>query len=230
MKKSKILILISITLVFGLLTAIVFLTVPKARLDSSTFWVAWSFALPWNFVAAIVLQLWTSGKKSDDIVQAPAAYALIFGFGAAYLILGAIFMYFSLKTLTLLIILELILTVAYAILAMFLLFSADYIKNAQKEKREKRLFIQMLSADIGDCIAKTQDEELRQMLSRFENDVRFSDPMSHASLAGMENELFTTVAAISAKLTAEDVEGAKTLVKLGQQQLESRNRRCLMLK
>ena len=230
MKKNNILILISLALVCGLLTTIVFLTVPDARLDTAAFWIAWSFALPFNFVAAVGLHLWCSLKKGEDIVQMPVAYTLAGAFGAAYLLVGAIFMYFSIKTVTLLIIIELILTVAYAIAVMFFLSSADYVKSAQKEKREKRLFIQMLSADVTDCLAKTQDEELKKALNRFADDIRFSDPMSHPSLVGLEGELSATVVAISSKITAGDNEGALSLVRQGEEQLSNRNRRCLMLK
>lgn len=88
----------------------------------------------------------------------------------------------------------------------------------------------MLIMDINDCIAKTSDSQVVSALNKFAEDVRFSDPMSHASLAGIESQISQTVAEISGKLDGEDVQEVLDLIKKGETQLESRNKRCIMLK
>ena len=67
-------------------------------------------------------------------------------------------------------------------------------------------------------------------LSAFAENVRFSDPVSHESLSAIEMDIMDTVDKISSALGDGDTEGAAALIKQAQEKLESRNRRCLLLK
>jgi hypothetical protein len=75
-----------------------------------------------------------------------------------------------------------------------------------------------------------KSEELRSALLAFKEDVRFSDPMSHASLEAVESQISATVDEISAKITLGKEDEAMELVLIAKRQLERRNSRCLALK
>ncbi|MBE5745143.1 MAG: hypothetical protein E7355_03295 [Clostridiales bacterium] len=230
MKKSnKILVFVSLALVFGLLTTILFLTVPDARLDSKVFWLAFAFAIPVNFVAATAIHIWAS-VKGNGVVRMPIAYALVAVFAAAYLIVGFIFMYLPVNKTTLPLILLLIITVAYAIAAIYFLRAGDYIVKSEAATKKKVLYIRLLQASVEDCISKTTDAQTRKELSTFAENVRFSDPMSHESLTSIEMEIMNTVDKIAAAIGGGETESVSALIKQAQEQLESRNRRCLLLK
>ena len=94
----------------------------------------------------------------------------------------------------------------------------------------KNLYIRMLKADVDDCIARTGDPTVIAALQDLSERVRFSDPMSHPALGGIEIELSTTVATIAAALSESDTARATALITKACTLLESRNQRCIMLK
>jgi hypothetical protein len=224
---NKFLILIAMTLVCGLVTAIVFLTIPDARLASEVFWLAFAFAIPWNLLVAVILHLW-AGKKQEETLRMPVAYYVCGVFGIIYLVVGIIFMYAPATELTFPLILELIITVVYLLVIMYCTRAAAYIGNMEKTTKKKVLFIRLLQADVQNCAMKATDPATKAALERLAESVRFSDPMSHEALAMQESELMATVTEISQKLNnGEDV---TALIQKANVQLESRNSRCLLLK
>ncbi len=232
-KKGKNILLASVLIVFAVFTTILFLTVNKfcpKRLDSGVFWLAFVFAVPVNLLAAVGLHLWSNHKDSSDIVQLPAIYLVIAGGAIAYLLSGIIFMYFNINKFLVPVIVELLITAAYVIVAMFMMFGTDYITETQKQTKQKVLYVRMLQADVEDCIPKATTPEVRKALTAFAEKVHYSDPMSHPSLAGIEGELSSTVTKISMALAQGDNDLATSLIATGEELLSQRNRRCIMLK
>ena len=228
--KSRNAILVSALLIFGLLALILFLTIPDARLESAVFWIAFSFAIPVNFLAISAFTVWGFGKVGEKLFRLPAALYVAGGFTAAYLILGVIFMYFKINGTTFPIIVYAIVTVAYAIAAIYAVLGTDYAGSVEREVKEKRLYIKMLEADVLDCAAMATLSESGAALRAFAENVRFSDPMSHPSLAGIEAELSTIVAGIAADLGENPEADVTPKVKRAEAMLANRNNRCIMLK
>ena len=229
-KTGRILILIAAILVCVLLNVILFLTVPDARLKTTVFWLAWSFTFPLNLAAYVAIFAWTGKKTGDAIVQMPIAYWVSQIFCVIYLAVGILFMYFPFKHVTLPLIIELIITVAYAVIGMYAIFGAEYIMSDERQVKQKVLFIRLLQNDVEGCIAYATDPAVKSALLSLAEKVRFSDPMSHPSLAGVEAELSTTVGEISMQLSAGNVAGATELIRKAEIQLERRNSRCIILK
>lgn len=227
--KLKYTVLGSLFLIFGLLSLILFLTIPAARLDSAVFWLSFSFAIPVNYLALTAFALWGFSKKGEDFIKLPIATIVGGGFAALYLLLGILFMYLPAERVTLPIILYAIITVAFVIIAMFSLNGADYIRRNEQIVKEKRLFIKLLEADLLDCAEKAHGETAT-LLRKLAEDARFSDPMSHPSLVGVETELSSAVFAISAELDANADTDVSALISKAASLLKSRNNRCLMLK
>lgn len=231
MKNSfKYIVLVSLFLLFGAVTTIIFLTVPDARLESSVFWIAWSFAIPFNFICATCLHLWACKKGEKELIRIPLAYYLVGIFGVIYLGVGFTFMYLPVVKPVFLIIIELVVTVAYIIIAMYFLFAANYISKSEQHTKEKVAFIKFLMADVQDCATKATDADVKKALDNFAQNIRFSDPMSHASLSVIEQQISATVFDISQKLGTAEKEEILNLIKQGEVQLDSRNKRCLILK
>ena len=230
MKKSnKFLVWIGLTLVFGLLATILFLTVPDARLDTAVFWLAFAFSLPFNFVVASVVYLWAILKNNEE-VRMPIVYGLVSTFGLIYIASGALFMYLGLTNVVFPLIVELVITVAYALAIMYFLRAGEYIVKSEKETKKKVLYIRLLQASVEECRTKTTNAQISASLSALSENVRFSDPMSHESLVSVEMELMDMVDKIGSALTSGDDETATTLIQQAQAKLEYRNNRCLLLK
>ncbi len=231
MKKiNRYLVLLAIVLVCAVANVILFLTVPSGRTDTGVFWLVWAFMTPVALLAAIALHLWGTRKSAGDLVSMTVVYYLSIIFTLAYVAAGLIFAYLPWKKIVLPLIVELVITAVYILAAMYFLRSAEYIRAEETHTRGKVLYIRFLKADVDDCIAKAKGEELKTALCKFADDVRFSDPMSHPSLAVVEGELTATVQKIAEKIDGEKEDEAMALVEKAKKALESRNSRCLMLK
>ena len=231
MKKiGRNLILISLFLIFALLNLIIFFTVDDARLDTGVFWLGWAFAFPFNYLVFVLIHLWCGKNGGDALVQMPIAYRLGFGFGAAYIVLGAIFMYAPIEAIAVPLVIELAVTIAYIIVAMYAVFGATHIMNTERHVKEKVMYISMLKMDVDDVIAKTQDPTVKSALLELSEAVRFQDPMSHPSLSGIEGQLTAAVSRISTLVSEGKNDEAAAEIKTARDLLDARARRCIMLK
>lgn len=230
MKKTKIALLITELLVFGLLSLILFVTIPDGRLSEKAFWIAFAFAIPLNFLSVACFTAWGFGKSSLEAIHQPPALAFSGVFAAVYLIVGAIFMYFNIVKTTFLIVLLAIITVIYIIAAMYFVLGTKYIANNQKEVKTKVMFIKLLELDVKNCLAYAKNPEQINALNTLADKVRFSDPMSHPSLAGIEADIVTTVNRISGVLADNSEADITDLINSATAQLENRNSRCIILK
>ena len=233
--KGRLLILASIIIACLVSTAVILLLVGEFnpdRLKSGVFWLCFIFAIPVNMCAAIVLHLWSGHRGSKDIVHMPVVYYIIAVFGVLYLGVGYYFIFkWNVTKITGPLIAEIVITGAYIVVALVAMFGADYISSTQREVKEKVLYIRMLQADVDDCRSKTSIPAISKALERLSQNVECSDPMSHASLAGIESSLTATVAKISGALSTEEPE--EEILKMiadAEALLDSRNRRCIMLK
>ena len=227
--KIKYSILVSLFLIFGLLSLILFLTIPDQRLDSPVFWISFSFAIPVNYLALTGFTLWGFAKKGESFVKLPIATVVAVAFAGIYLLVGALFMYLPAEKTTFPIILYAIITIAFIITAIFSINGANYMNASEKNVKQKVLFIKMLEADILDCAAKANGNTAASLRQLAEN-VRFSDPMSHASLSGVESELSSVVFTISDTLSQDSDADVSALINKADSLLKSRNNRCMMLK
>ncbi len=229
-KTGRYLVLISAALAAVLLNVILFLTVPDGRTEESVFWLAWAFAFPVNLAAFVLVHLWTGKRGGDAVIQMPIAYYISFVFAGVYLVLGAILMYLPIKDIVLPLILLLVISVVYILIAMWAVFGAEYIMKNERYTKSKVAFISLLRVDIEDIGARTSDAALISRLSALADAVRFSDPMSHPSLGGDEAAISAKVSALGELVTKGDTAAAIELTHEVERLLESRNRRCKILK
>lgn len=223
-------IIVSALLVFGLLSLILFLTIPDARLESTVFWLAFSFAIPVNFLAITGFTIWGFAKSGSQLAKLPTALYVCGSFSAVLLVVGALFMYIDTNKTTFPIILFAIITVAYVIAGIISVLGTDYMGAVEREVKGKRLYIKMLEADVLDCASKAADAKAKAALRAFAESVRFSDPMSHPSLSGIESDLSSLVFDISAELSENASADITPKLRRAEAMLASRNNRCIMLK
>ena len=227
--KIKYAVLVALLLIFGLLSLILFLTIPDERLSDAVFWLSFSFAIPVNFLMLSGFTIWGFTKKGADFIKLPVA-AIVSGiFGGIYLLVGALFMYLPAKEIAAPLILYTVITVAFAITAIFSVSGVNYMTGVEARIKEKRIFIKMLEADILDCAAKA-NEDTADLLRKLAEDIRFSDPMSHSSLSAIETELSSSALALSEALSENENADVSEMIKRMQSLLKSRNTRCQMLK
>ena len=228
--KARNAILISTLLVFGLAALILFLTVPEERLDTAVFWIAFSFAIPVNLIALECFTLWGFAKGGSGFVKIPTAFYTSGIFAFILLVTGLLFAYLDVVNVTWPIIVFALITVVYIIAAIYAVLGAGYMGSVEKVVHEKRMFIKMLEADLADCEIKATLPATRAAIAKLKDNVRFSDPMSHASLAGVEGSISSLVYEIGADLDANPAEDLTAKLERAEALLASRNNRCKMLK
>lgn len=229
-KLNRYLVLIAIVLVCAVANVVLFLTLPDGRTDRGVFWLVWSFMTPVALLAAIGLHLWGTRKSAGDLVSMTVVYYLSAIFTAAYVVAGLVFAYLPWKKMAFPLIVELVITLAYVVSAMFFLRGAEYIRAEEAHTREKVMYIRFLEADVKDCVEKASGADVKAALQKFADNVHFSDPMSHPSLAGIEAEIATIVSEIAGKVGSEEESEVLALLVKAQRSLDSRNTRCKALK
>ena len=126
---------------------------------------------------------------------------------------------------------ELALTIAYAVVLMFAFLGVSYIEGNQKLVKQKVFYIRDLKSDIDISLSSVTDAGIKKELEKLSEAIRFSDPMSHASLADTEAELSSLVRSIvlDARM-GESGEELTAKIKKAFYVLEYRNEKCKILK
>ena len=108
--------------------------------------------------------------------------------------------------------------------------AAEIVESVDQKVKVQTAFMRSLTADAEILIASARSEEAKAACKKVYEAVRYSDPMSHESLAGIENELSKRFAKFAEVVKADDIEQ----IKLGQSDIEvlvgKRNRACKELK
>ena len=226
MKKGGIYLIVGSLLVCGLLNVILFLTLPEGRTESTVFWMVWAFAFPFCFVSLLGTVLFTSKRIAKQIKDLPIIQGTIFCAFGAYLIIMIIFGYFNINDIVLPLILDLIITV----LALIVILYAKFAFANEKFIKDKILTLNLMRADLESCYPAVTDQSVLKEMKAFADDIRFSDPMSHPSLAGIESELSVTISNICSLVEEGKFEQVTELLNKGKMQLQQRNSRCKILK
>lgn len=228
-KKSSLSLFVPVLIAVALLNLILFLTIPDGRTELKVFWLGWAFAFPVNLLlAAGVFAL--MDKKQVEAFMRTAVQRVVIIASAVYLVFGIVLMYAPIYAITLPAVVEVIVTGGYLIALYFVFAPLTQIKDSQQEVKTKVVFIKLLQADLEACFPYATDAPLLTALKKLSDKIRFSDPMSHPSLAGCESELSEAIAKIASKVKGGNVDDIADDIKLAESLVESRNSRCKILK
>ena len=228
-KHGSIITLISFVLVCIMLNIIIFLTLPDGRANDSEFIVAWIFAFGVNLLISVGVFFY-SNVKGDFIIRLPLVYLTWIGAFVVYLIANTIFFYVTATTMKAIIITNVIITVLYAIFAMYLLFGLKYMASDVQHTKEKVFYIRSLAAELECCFALVSDSAVLNQLKGLADDVKYSDPMTHSSLSTCESELKNSVSKISMYCNMGETDKIEQEIKTASNLLKYRNSQCKILK
>ena len=212
-----------------LLNVIIFLCYPENVFDTVSFWMVWAFTFPLNLIFASSAVFYVGAKK-DVAVRVPSIIPAVSVFTVIYLVIGGIFMLIEFDSVIFPLIVELIITVAYIVVALFLLSGVGYIEKSQNYTKQKVIYIRLLEADVKSVLSFVANDETKKKLEDLAEKIRFSDPMSHTSLADCESEIQKNVMYIVAAIRSDggaDISGQIASVEA---LIDYRNERCKILK
>lgn len=229
-KKSSLIYAVPVLIAVALLNLIIFLTFPKENFEiNRAFWLGWAFAFPVNLILAAGVFLLMEKKGIDAFMQVPIRRVVIIA-AAVYVVAGAIFMYVPIQKLVVPAVVECVITGVYLIALFYAFAPMTKIKDSQQAVKEKVIYVKLLQSDLESCFAHVSDAALLDELKKLSEKIRFSDPMSHPSLAGCEAELSVAVNTIVSKVKNGNVEDIADDINTASGLVDFRNSRCKILK
>ena len=224
--KSKLFVILSLLLVFGLVSLILFMAIPDSRLESALFWTAFAISIPLNFVVASAWMFWLFSKSGNELIRTTIGFTAVSVFTVVILLFGLILMCFPFEGFTFPIIAYAIIAVVYVLVMFYMTSGAKYMEKVEKVD----LFVKVLEVTVLDCVAKAAEPATQKALRDFAEKVRFSDPVSHDSLKDVEGRLTTVIYEISADLSVDPAADISTKLANADAMLASRNNHCKILK
>ncbi len=222
--------LISLLVVFAAANAILFLVIPEANFELTSFWIAWSFTFPLCLLTTLVVTFYCAKTSNITLVKIPLLFAIQYSFVIIYLIAGIILMALGLESNTAALVTEISITAVYLVLVLYAWSTISYLNDNIKRAKKKVFYIRSLQTDIDNCIPKVSDTNLSPQLTELSNKIRYSDPMSHNSLRESEQKLQSLVHQIYSKVSSGEFDELPSLINEASIELDCRNNKCKILK
>ena len=221
---------VSLLLISALFNVIIFLCYPDDLFYTTAFWLVWAFTFPVNIIFASGIAFYCGAKNKDAAVRVPPVAPIAGIFTPIYLVVGGIMMLIEFDSITFPLILELVITVAYIVILMVMLTGVGYIEKNQAYTKQKVTYIRLLEADVKSVYAYVANDDTKKKLEKLAEKIRFSDPMSHPSLADCESQIEKTVAYIVATLRVDGGADVSKNITDVEALIDYRNDRCKILK
>lgn len=225
MKVNKILFGVIEAIVFAVYNLIVFISTPNM---SATFWVAYAFTvLSFASLACVIV---FNGINKDNVIYGFSIYAVNIAYLVLQIIVGSIFIVFSAISVKITIVTEVVLLSVFLVITLFLLLGKGNGQKLDADTKDKVLFVKLLSNDIAVLIDKTSDTTILSRLEDLKDAIDASDPMSHTSLALVDQKISNKIANLSDIVSANDAVKVGAVIDEIEQMLAERNRKCKILK
>lgn len=221
MKKGYSVVLATLGILFAVYNVIVFvLPIPR----TAAFWVAYLFT-----TLAILLQVGVSyiAFKNDNQLKSiflglPTAHV-----GGIYLFLqlvwGAIVMVLPVITPAIAVVVSVVLLGWCLTSVIMTSVSRDVIASVDEKVKEKTSFIKSNQIAVELLIGKAEDDDLKKKLTGLRDAIRYSDPMSDASVARLEAEIEVRINDLKEAVGEKNPEKTTQLVAKLQDLITERN-------
>ena len=225
MKVNKILFGVIEAIVFAVYNLIVFILTPNL---TATFWVAYAFTVL-SFVSLACVIVFNSTNK-DNVIYGFSIYAVNIAYLVLQIVAGSILIIFSAISVKITIVSEVVLLSVFLVIALCLLLGKGNGQKLDGDTKDKVLFMKLLSNDIAVLRDKTTDTTIFSRLEDLKDAIDSSDPMSHTSLALVDQKISNKIANLSDIVSANDAVKVGEAIDEIEQVLAERNRKCKILK
>lgn len=222
--------LVTLLVIAVTMNVLIFLLVPKEIIALGSFKVVWVFTFPVNFIMAMISTVYASKKNSEVVLRVPPIMYITYVFAIIYFAVGVKMMTVHWNSVKIPLAVEIAITAVYVIILVFAILGVGYMESNQKRTQKKILYIGLLETDVKSAIPYASSEEMQTKLKKLAEKIRFSDPMSHESLASCEQEIEVAVRYIVATLRADGSADVSKKISEVEALIEYRNERCKILK
>lgn len=170
------------------------------------------------------------GKSDKEQFYSLPVLIVSITYWIAQILVGSILILFSSVSVKIAVILEVVLLTSYLIIALFLLLCRRDVQNHDVDINDRIVFMQLLSNDVAAIIDKATDDAIRSRLEDLQDAIHSSDPMSHTSLALVNQKISNKIADLVDLANDNDVVKVGNMIDEIEQMLTERNRKCKILK
>lgn len=193
---------VAVVLMAVVYSAILFLT--KTTIDAAA-WILYGFTLA-AFLLLGIQAVATSGKSSSIVTDTALSLVTYVYFGLQFLFGGIICMCFSGLPTTAVMVSEIILLVAYLVIA-FIMYAVQSHSAAQDHNDQAAVRrMRLLENDILRMAEEQADEGRRKALETLAEDIHYSDAVISPALQDVEERIAQNVATLQQELREEDVD------------------------
>lgn len=229
-KKHFIFYALMILAVYIAINVAVFLAVDFERLNNAQFWISWVFMFIGNIGAAVAIGIKSRPKHHNDIYVLPyTVVGLFFAANVIYLVLGVVFTIF-LPAWYVVLLVDLVIAIFYAVFIYRFFIVVEHIHKSDAYRRQKVAYIRTLSSTVKSYASLSDNYDVQQRIKRLASDFEYSDPISHESLAGIEQTISVKVANLLEIVQSGDSAAIDSAIKEISGLLKMRNSQCANLK
>ena len=212
LKRIQIFTTIIISLIYIALNIVIFALNPAPWLSTKGFWITWVFTFPVSYILNILVLVVFSKIKADKITRvAPIYYVLNDNISIVSVIMS-------------------ILTIIYIIYFLAFYLIVSWLGKNQTIQKEKVFYIRSLVSEVDLLISTSENKEIRNLLNKVKDDIRYSDPMSKKELYNIEQKIKNEISLLKEPVINNDIERVKILTKEIRLLIKERNNQCLMMK
>ncbi len=202
---------------------IIAFVVPTSK--TATFWIAYGFTV---LAFAVQIGVWNLGFKDDDALKSKFLGVPIIHIGTIYLIVSlaafAVFMAFPTIAPWAAIIVGALLTGISAICFISADAARDEVQRVEEKAAQKVFYIRELQGEVEMAAEQETNAEIKSMLMKLAEKIRFSDPMSSEKLVDLEKTISNKAAELKI------AENKMTIITELDSLITERNKRVKMLK
>lgn len=207
---------------------IVAFVIPFSR--TKTFWVGYAFGL---ISIVLLFAAWCKASSRKDAKSRFLGWPLLY-VAAVYMIAqlaaSLAFMAFSASPLWLAVLVSAVFLCAALLGLIGTSGATSAVRQIDDAVQEKVCYIKNLQMNIDLIKADCSDAVTRKALDKLSDAIRYSDPMSHASLAEIERQLQGECGLLAELVASNQSQPAQEKVKYILALLTKRNQQCLLLK
>ena len=125
------------------------------------------------------------------------------------------------------VIVQLLILAAYLVIALLAILAKNHIAGLDQKIKTNVANIRNLEADVRIAMEACTDPAVKELLRKFADDIRFSDPMTVPAVEVLDVQIQTTVMDIKAAAYEGKNELIEALVRKGTLQLKERNMKII---
>lgn len=199
---------------------------------TAVFWLSYAFViLGFGVVAASFWLLGESGMEMKDWLFGLPVVRHCVHYCVAEILVSVLLMIFERAAdIRFAVAVQIILLAIYLVFAIACYISKMAVSEVHEKVAAKTQYLQLLRADAELNVVKCMDPETKAACQKLAEEIRYSDPVSHASLQELEQKLQETVRAIGGALEQSNNALAQHLCQQASLQLAERNLKTKALK